>query len=313
MRIDAVVKTEKDRLAIFYDTGLVADRPTWNEIAWIDTEGQTQASSRPTSRRRRSRCNVRHRAIVAGRRSRLRVACFPPPHQFQFPRDYSTNLGFVWHGAGYQGQAGKVGFGIRQNKDGGGNFVPWFNAPPGVTHRMGVFYLLTQRLSRRRARRNAAATPTTTASSSCPATRPSPATTTWRSPSRPCRSRPRASTAPSRPNTSACSKTWASTWSTSANSTATEIRKTPARSGCRKCRRCSTSAAAGRTTSCCLMPGEEANVHLGLTHAGQAAGPLDALLSAARLLDDGPRRRSAVRRGNRPLRQGLSRRRAAAT
>src|SRR5262249_16840098 len=37
----------------------------------------------------------------------------------------------------------KVGFGVRQNKDGGGNFVPWFNAPPGVTHWMGAFYLLT--------------------------------------------------------------------------------------------------------------------------------------------------------------------------
>jgi hypothetical protein len=71
------------------------------------------------------------------------VACFPPPHQFQYPRDYTTNLGFVWAGEGYQGQTGKVGFGIRQHKDGGGNFVPWFNAPPGVTHRMGAFYLLS--------------------------------------------------------------------------------------------------------------------------------------------------------------------------
>ena len=60
------------------------------------------------------------------------MACFSPPHQFQFPRDYSTNLGFVRAGEGYQGQAGKFSFGVRQQKDGGGNYVPWFNAPPGT-------------------------------------------------------------------------------------------------------------------------------------------------------------------------------------
>ena len=45
--------------------------------------------------------------------------------------------------SGYQEQADKTGFGVRQNKDGGGNFVPWFNAPPGDVHRMGDFYLVT--------------------------------------------------------------------------------------------------------------------------------------------------------------------------
>jgi hypothetical protein len=85
---------------------------------------------------------VRHRTIVAEGESGA-VACFPPPHQFQFPRDYSTNLAFVWAGEGYQGLEGKAGFGVRQHKDGGGNFVPWFNAPPDVTHRMGMFCLLT--------------------------------------------------------------------------------------------------------------------------------------------------------------------------
>ena len=42
-----------------------------------------------------------------------------------------------------------------------------------------------------------------------------------------------------------------------------------------------------------LIPGEEANDFLGLKHAGQAPGPLDEPLSAARLLDDGPRRPSS--------------------
>jgi hypothetical protein len=157
LRIDAAIETGKDRLAVFYDTGLVCDQPSWTALAWTDTDGNRQkrepmggpvcsqtGASRGNMLGTSEACaiNVRHRAIaVAGKHGSL--ACFPPPHQFQFPRDYSTNLGFVWAGEGYQGLEGKNGFGIRQNKDGGGNYVPWFNAPPNVIHRMGAFYLLT--------------------------------------------------------------------------------------------------------------------------------------------------------------------------
>ena len=45
MRIDAAIKTDKDRLAVFYDTGLVAERPSWDEIGWVDTEGGIQKHS----------------------------------------------------------------------------------------------------------------------------------------------------------------------------------------------------------------------------------------------------------------------------
>jgi hypothetical protein len=155
MRIDAAVTTQKDNLAAFYDEGLVADRASWKELVWIDTEGKQRRSDairlelRGTAASRHvgeppdvNALKVRHRAIAA-EGDKGAIACFPPPHQFQFPRDYTTNLGFVWFGPGYQGLDRKSGFGIRQNKDGGGNFVPWFNAPPGVTHRMGMFCLLT--------------------------------------------------------------------------------------------------------------------------------------------------------------------------
>jgi hypothetical protein len=162
MRVDAVVTTKQDRLAVFYDEGIVADMASWREVVWVDTEGRTQRKTlAPEGTPQRAfptaqPLKVRHRAIVASGESGA-VACFPPPHQFQFPRDYSTNLGFIWHGAGYQADArtgvdagvnrrdhaAKVGFGIRQNKDGGGNFVPWFNAPPNTQQRMGMFLLLS--------------------------------------------------------------------------------------------------------------------------------------------------------------------------
>jgi hypothetical protein len=140
IRADAVVTTEKDKLAVFYDAGIVAEKPSWQELGWTDTEGNTSGTASLSAAA--APVKVRHRAIAAGA-AKGSVALFPPPHQFQFPRDYSTNLGFVWHGAGYQGLQGKVGFGIRQHKDGGGNFVPWFNAPPGTKQRLGMFLLLS--------------------------------------------------------------------------------------------------------------------------------------------------------------------------
>jgi hypothetical protein len=140
MRVDAVVSTEKDGLAIFYDAGLFAPGPRTFHLAWVDTDGNVQRAD--TSGEAVGPIRARHRTIVSTVESDS-IACFPPPHQFQFPRDYSTNLGFVWHGKGYQGQGDKFGFGIRQNKDGGGNFVPWFNGVPGVKHHLGMFLLLT--------------------------------------------------------------------------------------------------------------------------------------------------------------------------
>lgn len=139
VRMDAVVTTQEDLRAILYDTGLVATEPSWQELVWFDTAGQLQ--QRPATPAGPAQpLQVRHRLIAAAGPQGT-VVCLPPPHQYQFPRDYSTNLGFVW--AGTEPEAGgRAGFGIRQNKDGGGNFVPWFNAPPGVPHRLGVFFLV---------------------------------------------------------------------------------------------------------------------------------------------------------------------------
>ena len=46
--------------------------------------------------------------------------------------------------ADHRGLDDRLGFGIRQSETGGGNFVPWFNAPPGTEQRLGVFYLLSR-------------------------------------------------------------------------------------------------------------------------------------------------------------------------
>ncbi len=71
------------------------------------------------------------------------MACFPPPHQFFFPRDLTDNLQTVWFGKDHRGLEDRFGFGIRQSETGGGSYVPWFNAPPDTDQRLGVFYLLS--------------------------------------------------------------------------------------------------------------------------------------------------------------------------
>jgi hypothetical protein len=144
IHVEPVVTTQEDRRAIIYETGLVGPKSGWRSLAWMDTQGHWQrvaaeevSAHRPIA--------VRHRIIIAENEHGA-LACFPPPHQFQFPRDLTDNLKFVWIGppVGTNASAGQFGLGIRQTPTGGGAFVPWFNAPPGAPQRLGVFYLLTR-------------------------------------------------------------------------------------------------------------------------------------------------------------------------
>jgi hypothetical protein len=142
VHVEAVVTTKEDGRAILYDAGLVGEAPGWRHIAWVDMEGRPQrlAADPRTGDRPLA---VRHRAVAA-EAERGAVACFPPPHQFHFPRDSSANLAFAWAGQGHLRTTTAFGFGVRQVANGGLAFEPWFNAPPDTRQRLGVFYLLSR-------------------------------------------------------------------------------------------------------------------------------------------------------------------------
>jgi hypothetical protein len=160
LRVAAVMSTDEDRRAFFYDAGLVSDTAfaaradagaagaaegahgTGGAIdfAWYDTQGRLQ-QPRLRSDAPSQALAVRYRALAL-RGEGGAVAVFPPPHQFFFPRDWTDNLRYVWLGRGYQKDE-RFGVGVRQHPDGGGNFVPWFNAPPGTQQRMSFFVLAT--------------------------------------------------------------------------------------------------------------------------------------------------------------------------
>jgi hypothetical protein len=144
VHVEAVLGSKEEGRAILYDTGLVGGDSGWNQIAWLDSNGELQqvaadGEARPLA--------VRYRTVIA-RAAHGSIACFPPPHQFFFPRDWTNNFQFGWFGRGYGAREGdqddRFGFGIRNDKSGGGAFVPWFNAPPDSRQRLGVFYLISR-------------------------------------------------------------------------------------------------------------------------------------------------------------------------
>ena len=141
VHVETVVQTQRDRTAILYDTGLAFSAAQTSRFAWIDTEGVLKRQNVAANQTDQS-IAVRHRTLVLETRNGA-VACFPPPHQFFSPRDFTDNLKTVWLGRDHRGLEPKFGFGIGQAERGGGNFVPWFNAPPGTEQRLGVFYLLS--------------------------------------------------------------------------------------------------------------------------------------------------------------------------
>ncbi len=141
IHVETCLRTELDRRAILYDAGLALESGANVRFAWVDTEGNSQRAA-PDAQAADQHLAVKHRALVAESDAGS-IACFPPPHQYFFPRDLTDNLKTVWYGRNHRGLDDRFGFGIRQAEKGGGNYVPWFNAPPGTEQRLGVFYLLS--------------------------------------------------------------------------------------------------------------------------------------------------------------------------
>jgi hypothetical protein len=141
VHVETVIHTNEDRRAILYDAGLALNSSGRLRFAWIDTEGKLDRAQPPPDTKDRHLA-VRHRTLVAESDAGS-IACFPPPHQYFFPRDMTDNLKTAWFGRDHRGLDQRFGFGIRQAEKGGGSYVPWFNAPPQSEQRLGVFYLLS--------------------------------------------------------------------------------------------------------------------------------------------------------------------------
>src|SRR5947209_8646347 len=139
----AVMSTREPDTAYFYDAGLRmtvnADRRVGGNmealVSYYDTAGEwkTVLSDGPE----RHPAAVRYRALAA-RSGAGSVAVFPAPHQYFFPRDFTTNMAYLWHSS----WKGLVSLGIRQLPDDATPYYPWSNAPPETEQRMSLFLML---------------------------------------------------------------------------------------------------------------------------------------------------------------------------
>jgi hypothetical protein len=151
---EAVVSTQEPNTAYLYDTGLrfaapaTGVRPGRREVlspvTYYDTDGRlrTEMTTGPD----RWPAYVRYRAIAA-QLDAGSLAVFPPPHIYIAPRDYTTNMGYVWfHGWAPRSGRGELGLGVRHpSDDGAASYYPWINARPGTVQRLGLFYIVSDR------------------------------------------------------------------------------------------------------------------------------------------------------------------------
>ena len=140
----AIVSTNQPDTAYFYDAGL---RMTVDEdrrpgstmdtdVHYFDTAGKlTQLKSPHASEWNPLAVRYRSIAVKTGGGS---VAVFPPPHRYFMARDYTTNMGYLWHNS----WRGTVSLGIRQLPDDNSPYYPWINAPPGTGQELDLFLLV---------------------------------------------------------------------------------------------------------------------------------------------------------------------------
>lgn len=138
---ETIVRTKEELRAILYDTGLSSMSPDWTCSAWLDPLGKLQRSKLDVNALAQP-LGTKLRTVVAQGRNGS-IAVFPAPHKYFYPLDFAENFQFNWFGSGYSKMPSGFGFGIRQPLDGDKRWVPWFDAPAGKEHHLGVFYLLS--------------------------------------------------------------------------------------------------------------------------------------------------------------------------
>lgn len=140
---EAIVTTNEPDTAFYYDAGIhwdaAADRGPGNtmrsDIAYFNSEGNLTRRRLNFFASERQPVEARHRTVAMRLGTSGSMAVFPPPHQYFMPRDFTSNLGFVW-ARSFRGQAG---LGIRQLPDENWIYYPWMNAPPGTEQRLSMF------------------------------------------------------------------------------------------------------------------------------------------------------------------------------
>jgi hypothetical protein len=145
VRMEAVASTREQSVAYKYDAGLtglpISDRAG---LIWKDLAGTRQSyrfggapNADPVTLRTSNR-------LVVAETGAGSIAAFPPPHTFFWAREVMTNLGYSWY---RKDGPTTFSFGVRQAEiEEEPQYIPNFplyNARPGTTQRMPVYFLVT--------------------------------------------------------------------------------------------------------------------------------------------------------------------------
>jgi len=141
MKVEAILTTQQDSLAILYDGGLVSRQLPWEKIWYANTDGYLEVNKANPEDASQNKA-VKYRTII-GQSEKGSVAVFPSPHQYFYPLDNAYNLQHTWFGNNYRNILEGYGIGIRNEPLGDRRWVPWFNAPPGTQQRLNFFCLLS--------------------------------------------------------------------------------------------------------------------------------------------------------------------------
>jgi hypothetical protein len=163
LKQEAVASTNAPDVAYIYKAGLKGftihdgTRLTWRDTSqvWQEYEFGGDVNQQPVNLRARNRLEI----LDAGAGS---LAVFPPPHKFFFARENEVNLGYVYY---RKDSDNSFSLGVMQPEHGEG-YAPWgisdqvwdrrvhvareqienyalYNAPPGSTQCMAVYYYLS--------------------------------------------------------------------------------------------------------------------------------------------------------------------------
>lgn len=143
---EAIVKTTEPDTAFFYEAGVSMSakgdsrpgRTMSSEIGYYDSRDTFQTANPEGSEKHPF--SVKYRTLAA-RTANGALAVFPAPHRYFIPRDYTTNMGFLWASV----WRGAISLGIRQLPDDNSPYYPWANAPPNTEQRLGIFLLVNDR------------------------------------------------------------------------------------------------------------------------------------------------------------------------
>ena len=139
---EAVASNSEPDTAYYFDAGIQwnarSDQGVGNtmrtQIAFYDSARKLQERTLPFFASERQPLETRYRTAAA-RVAGGSIAVFPSPHQYFMPRDFTSNLAHIW-ARSFRGEAA---LGIRQLPDENWRFYPWMNAPPGTEQRMSMF------------------------------------------------------------------------------------------------------------------------------------------------------------------------------